>query len=241
MPDGEELAQQHTILDALRIERDDLGEFGDRLVQRIAGGRYRGWSVLLFAQLAQVDAPQQLVRVEVVGRALEQFARHALGLADAPYAKVQIGQRIVQLRRSRVGVQRQLVLFDGLRHEIRAALGDGLIFIGAGQRQVIVRLGAVRRQRGGVGWFCRRGRSRFCRSKQGGAGAGSLGGTGCHRSARKSVFRPILSAIRPGRQQKSNGGGKGKPEGRQTKFSCHHPGDSLPFQPGQQVKNSKLE
>ena len=241
MPDGEELAQQHTVLDALGIERDDLGEFGDRLIQRAAGGRSGGGRALLRAQPAQVDAPQQLVRVEVVGGALEQLARHALGLADAPYAEVQISQRVVQLRRGRVGVQRQLVLLDGLRHQIRPALGDGFVFVGAGQRQVIVRLGAVWRRRGVIGWFRRRGRSLSCRSKPGRAIAGSLGGSGLRRSARKRIFRPILGANRPGRQQKSNGDGKSKPEGRQTKFSCHHPGDSLPFQPGQQVKNSKLE
>ena len=71
--DGVELAQDHAVLDALRLQRDDLLKLRNRQIQRIAGGRGRGWRVLPVAQLAQVDAPQQLVRVDVVGRALQQL------------------------------------------------------------------------------------------------------------------------------------------------------------------------
>ena len=93
--DGIELAQNHAILDVLRLERDDLLEFRNRLVQHIAGGRGGGRRILPFAQRAQVDAPQQLVRVDIVGRALQQLPRRALRLARAAGAEVQVGQRQV--------------------------------------------------------------------------------------------------------------------------------------------------
>ena len=134
-----------------------------------------------FAQRAQVDAPQQLVRFDIVGRALQQLPRRALGLARAAGAEVQVGQRMVQLRRSGVGVQRQLVLLDGARHQLRAALGDGLLFVAAGQRQVIVRLGAVRRRRGGVGGLA--GSAAFAGAIWIGLATGALAGVPCAGAA----------------------------------------------------------
>ena len=62
---------------------------------------------------------------------------------DAAGAEVKIGQAVVQLRGVGIGIERQLVLLDGVGHVLRLALGDGFFFVDAGQRQVIVGLGAV--------------------------------------------------------------------------------------------------
>ena len=59
------------------IERDDLLKFADGLVERVAAGRRGRNGVLRFAQLAQIEAAQQTMRVNVVGCSLEQAARGA--------------------------------------------------------------------------------------------------------------------------------------------------------------------
>ena len=131
--DGVELAQDHAVLYLLGLQGDDLLELGDGLVQHVAGGRCRGDGVLPVAQLAQVNAPQQLVRLDVAGVVPDQLAGGGVGLARAPGAEVQIGQPNTQLRGAGIGVQRQLVLFDGAGHQLRTALGDGLFFVKAAQ------------------------------------------------------------------------------------------------------------
>ena len=65
--DGVELAQHHAVFNALGLQGDDLLKFGNGLVESVAGGRRGGDRVLRFAQLAQVDAAKQPMRVNVVG------------------------------------------------------------------------------------------------------------------------------------------------------------------------------
>ncbi len=64
---GVELAEHHAVFHALGIERDDLLKFGDGLIERVAVGRRGGNGVLRFAQLAQIEAAKQTMRVDVVG------------------------------------------------------------------------------------------------------------------------------------------------------------------------------
>ena len=230
MRDGVELAQDHAILDALGPQGDDFLVFRNRLIQQNAGRRNRGWGILPLAQLAQIDAPQQPVRVNVAGIALEQFARHALRIACTAKVEIKLGQAVVQLRRSRIGVQRQLVLLDCLGRQFRVVPGRGLFFGNAGQPQVIVSQSAIRR-RGRFSHLSRCGRGcrrTLGRSKLDRADGWRLDRMGLRRNAGSGTFKPALTtslgASKPGRRKKDKCGGNNQPEEQQTGFSCHHPG-----------------
>ena len=143
------LPQHHVIFHALRLQGHNLLELGNGLVQHLVcdcpatAGAAAPALVFALAQLAQVDPAQQLVRVDVVGRVLQQHPRRHFGIVHAAHAEIEIGQIVGQLRRIGIGIERQLVLLDGLVHLVGAAVGDGVILIHGGQRQVIVRLGAI--------------------------------------------------------------------------------------------------
>jgi hypothetical protein len=70
--DGVKLAQDHAVFNVFGLQRDDLFELGDGLVQNVAGWRSGGDGIGGVAQLTQVNAPQQLVGIDVVGSGLEQ-------------------------------------------------------------------------------------------------------------------------------------------------------------------------
>src|ERR1019366_7456770 len=122
------------------------------------------------AELAQVDAAQQLVGVNVVGRGLEQATGGDFGLLRPADAEVESSQGVIQLRRVWVGVEGQLVLLNGPVDVLRLALRDSTVLINAGQCHVKVGLGAV-------GSLCGRcGRCRFGRRRTGrGSRKGRLG------------------------------------------------------------------
>ena len=61
------------VFNALGLQRHDLFELGDGQVERVAGGRCGRDRVLLLAELAQVNAAQELMGVDIVGRGLQQF------------------------------------------------------------------------------------------------------------------------------------------------------------------------
>ena len=91
----------------------------------VAAGRGRGDGVLSLAQLAQINAAQELVGVDVVGRSLEQAAAVASASCRWPDAEIEIGQRVVQLGGAGVGIERVLVLLDGVGHILGLAGVDG--------------------------------------------------------------------------------------------------------------------
>ena len=206
--DGVKLAQNHVVLNAFWLQADELLILGDGQVQRIAGGC--GGGIGRIAELAQVDASQDFVRVQVVGNGLEQSPGSGFSFMQAADAEVEIGQGVIQLRGGRVGIQRQLVLLNGAGCVLRPSFADSLVFIGVGQGQVVVSLGTVRRLR---------------RSNSGG-GFGRCGG------CRSCAGGNFLRANRDTRQQDEESGGKRQPRGQQTKFWFHHPGDSAPCSPG---------
>ena len=95
---GEKLAQYHAVIHAAGGESDNLFELRDGLVENFAGGGRGSSGIFAFAKLAQVNAAQELVGVDVVGRGLEQGTRRHFGIMHmAGRAEVEIGQRIGQL------------------------------------------------------------------------------------------------------------------------------------------------
>ena len=207
--DGVKLPQHHVIFHALRLQGHNLLELRNRLVQhlvlrialRVAGRRGSSARLFALAQLAKVNPAQQFVRVNVVGRALQQRPRRHLGIVHAAHAEIEIGEIVGQFRRIGIGVERQLVLLDSLVHLVGAAVGDGVILIHASQRQVKVRLRAVRpgsgrsrarRCRAGIGRWRLRGRS-LCRCGRSGC-VGRLRRPHLRRGCRGAAGRSVLRA-----------------------------------------------
>ncbi len=141
--DGVELAKDHAVIHALGLERNDLLELGDGLVENVAGGRGRRDGVGGVAQLAQIDAAEEAMGVDVVGRAFEQAAGGDFGIVEVPGAEVEIGEAIIELRRGGVGVEGVLVLVDGEAGVVVIAGLEGLVFIHVGEGEVIVGHGAI--------------------------------------------------------------------------------------------------
>ena len=71
MLDGVKLSQDHAVFNATGLQCDDLFKLGNGLVENVVSGRGGDAGVFSFAKLAQVDAAQQLVGFNVVGRGLE--------------------------------------------------------------------------------------------------------------------------------------------------------------------------
>ena len=95
--DGIELAQDHAVFHVFGLQRNNLFELGDGQVKRITGGRGRGDGVGSVAELAEVDAPQKLVSVHVIGRDFDQPAGGDLRLMDVASAEVKLGQAVIEL------------------------------------------------------------------------------------------------------------------------------------------------
>jgi hypothetical protein len=95
--DGVKLSQHHVIFHAPGLQGDNLCEFRNGLVKDGGGVRCRRSSVLTFAQLPQVNAAQQPVRVNVVGMRFQRYARRGLGIMHAVGAKIKICQIVAQL------------------------------------------------------------------------------------------------------------------------------------------------
>ena len=249
MLDRVELAQNHVVLDALGLQGDNLLELRDGLIENIARARSRRAGAFPFSQLAQVDAPQQLVGVDVVGRRRQQRPRRHLGVVHAAGAEVEIGQGVVDLRRNRIGVQRQLVLLDGLIDLVRTPFGNGFVLVHAGQGQVIVGLRAIRRRgrryRRRLGGRGRRSGSRGLRRRcrRGGSAGRRRGGrSGLGRPGRAGwiACRGSLSADQRRRQQKEDRGGNLEPLTWLKCTVCHHLGDSLRSHAANRVQRSQI-
>src|SRR6185437_14263877 len=110
-----------------RIERDDLLEFADGLVEGVAGGRGRGDGILGFAELAKIESAEKAMGIDIVWRGFEQTAGGSFSLANLPGAEVEVSQFIVELGRVGVGVERSLIFLDGMAHELGTAGGDRLL------------------------------------------------------------------------------------------------------------------
>jgi hypothetical protein len=122
-----ELTQQQVALDIARLQLRDFGKLGDRKIEHLL--RFR---ILRLAQRPKINAPQQFVRFQV---------------AHAPGAEVKLGQAIVQVRRCRVGIQGEFVLFDGARGIVLPAGVGRHFFVHVRQAEMVVGRGAIRRDR----------------------------------------------------------------------------------------------
>ena len=188
--DGVKLAENHAIGDAGGLQGDDLFELGDGLVKHGAAGRGGCGGVLLFAERAQVDASEEAVGIDVVGRGFEQFTCRVFGLTNMVRVKIEIGQGVIQRGRVGIGIERKFVLFDGARHIFGVAFG-GVFFIDGGQAQMIVGLEAIGCLRGRFG-----GCGLFGWGKLNGADDGLFGGRGGlgqrgSRASRKTLGRRL--------------------------------------------------
>ncbi len=104
-----ELAQKQPVLQVIRLQFDDGFVLFDRGLQNVIG-----LGSLAVAQRAQVDPAQKHVRVEIVGVLVDLILRRGDRFADAAQTEVEIGDAVLQDRRSGIGVHRQLVLLDRL-------------------------------------------------------------------------------------------------------------------------------
>src|SRR5271170_2900933 len=98
--------------------------------------------------------------IEIVGVFLEQILGGDCGIFDLAGLEVQLGQPVVEELRSRVGVQRQLVLFDGaggilaapvVRRHLFIVVGEGIVIVG--RRTVGSRSARGARRRGSLYGF----------------------------------------------------------------------------------------
>ncbi len=154
MLDVVELTENHAVFDIFGLERDDLFVLGDGLIEDVAAGRRRRDGILRFAELAEVEVSEQLVGVDIVGRSFEQGARGGFGFVHFAGAEVEICERVVQLGRAGVGIERSFVLLDRVGHIFGLAGVDGFFLVDVGKRSVIVGLGAVGiGGRRGIGWL----------------------------------------------------------------------------------------
>ena len=81
------------------------------------------------AERTQVHLAQQGVRFDVVGILLDLILRGVDCLADAADLEIQVGETVLEELRCRIGVERELVLFHGLRGVVRPAIGCGKFLI----------------------------------------------------------------------------------------------------------------
>ena len=85
--------------------RHNFLELRNRLVQhlilRAARRRTSRAAVFAFAQLAQVDPAQQLVRFNVIGRVLQQRPRRHFRIARAAHDEIETREIVGQFRRIR--------------------------------------------------------------------------------------------------------------------------------------------
>ena len=153
--DGVELPEHEVALDVGRVKRADLLVFADREIEHLLRS-----AVLHVAQRVQVDAAEQLMSGDILGVALDGVLRGQDRVAHAAGAEVELGQAVVQKGGGGVGVQRQLVLFDGAGGVVLAAGVHGHVFVGVGQREMVVGSAAgcfLGRNRGGLRLGGRRG------------------------------------------------------------------------------------
>ena len=102
---------------------------------------------LHIAQRPQIDLPQQLVRRQIVRVPRNLILRRRHRLANPPHLEVQIRQPVLQQRRVRVRIQRQLVLLHRLRRVVRPARVHRQVFIQMRQPVVVVGGRMIRRLR----------------------------------------------------------------------------------------------
>jgi hypothetical protein len=77
----------------------------------------------------EVDLAEQDVRGEIAGILLDLLLRGGDRLTDAPDLEIKIGQAILEVLRGGIGVERELVFFNGLSGVVGATIVDGHLFV----------------------------------------------------------------------------------------------------------------
>ena len=131
-------AEQKMVIHTVGLDPHHLFVLLDGQLQQVVGTA----ALLHVAERLQIDPPQQLVRFEIIGVALEDVLRLQNGVAYAAGLDVHLGQRRGQVLRRRIGVDRQPVLVDGLGGHVAAAVPQ-LLLVHVGQRIVVVSRRAV--------------------------------------------------------------------------------------------------
>ena len=88
--------------------------------------------------------PSSLCASTSLGEVFKQPARRRFCLSRSARAEVKIGQRVIQICRAGIGVERVLVLLHGVCHIFGPARLHGLLLVDIGQRCVVVGLRPVR-------------------------------------------------------------------------------------------------
>ena len=104
-----------------------------------------------YSEGAEVDLAQESVGLDVVGVFRSLVLCGGDGFADAAEAEVKVGEAVLERGGGWVGVEGELVLFDGLGGVVRAARVDGQVFVHVRKAVVEVGSGAVGGCRGGRG------------------------------------------------------------------------------------------
>ena len=217
---GVKLAQNHAVFNALRLQRNDLFVFRNCLVQDIGRRRSGRGGVLALTQLTQINASQQLVGIHIVGRGLEQIAGCDFCIVGAAGAEVEVGQAVIQLRRTGIGVEREFVLLNGARNQLGAAFGDSIFLVDIGERKVVVS-GCT------VSWC----RSRVRSGRTGCRSRGVFNWSSWSDCAGRSLNRLVLRARRGRWEQDQGSCGDRKRKRQGMKVFFHHPEYSAPCKP----------
>ena len=120
-------------LKVFRLELRELFVLDNGQSQHLAGLR-----ALHVAERAEVNLAQQSVGSKVIGIFLDLILRSADGLANTADAKIRVGEPILQIFGGGIGVEGELVLFDGLGGVVGTAVVDSQLLIEVGKAIVVV-------------------------------------------------------------------------------------------------------
>ncbi len=133
-----QLAQQQLGIQVVRLQPRNGLVLADCRLQHL--GRLRA---LHIAQQAHIHLPQQGVGLHIVGVALHLVLGRGDCLLNASKLQVKFRKPILQQHRVRIGIKRQLVLFDRLGRVVRASGAYRHLLVQLGQTVMIVGAGTV--------------------------------------------------------------------------------------------------
>ena len=135
------------VLDVVGIELGEGLVLGKGKLEHLGG-----LLVLGITEGAEVDLAKEFMRLDVIGIMGDLVFGGSDGLPDAPDLEVEVGEAVLEHGRVGVGVQGELVLFDGLGGVVGATGVDRHVFVKMGKAVVVV---------GGTVIDCRNGRLRW--------------------------------------------------------------------------------
>src|SRR6185437_12928787 len=131
----------HVVVDVSGLEGDDLFELRDGLLENRIGATVR--RRVLIAELAKINAAEQLVGGNVIRLRLEQSLDGVFGVGYTSRAEVKIRQSILQFGRAGIAIERVLVLFDGPGDVVGTTMAERIVLVNGSQRIMIISLGTA--------------------------------------------------------------------------------------------------